>query len=211
MSRTKAVRRQRGSHRPWCRLSRAVGLSLCLMVLVAALATVPPALAQQSQSSGSPTFALIDQHGRPFTDRDLNAKPSVVHFGFTQCPVICPTTLYEVAARMRTLGPLADSVNFVFVTVDPARDTPAFLKAYIESFDNRIIGLSGDTAQISKLASWLGAAFARIETTKGDYTMDHAVNAFLIARGGRTFTPLYMGDGAKEGQVMQALQDLLKG
>jgi protein SCO1 len=161
-----------------------------------------------AQSPGVPSFELIDQHGRRFTQAELLAKPSVVHFGFTSCPVICPTTLYEVGMRMRELGAAADRINFVFVTVDPERDTVAHLKTYIESFDRRIVGLSGDKTQIGALAAWVGATFSKIDTGMGDYTMDHSLNAFLIARGGQSVTPLYMGDHAKERAVMEALQAL---
>lgn len=186
-------------------------LKLLCSTAVAALAVMAvSAWAQQKPLPAVPSFELIDQTGRRFIGRDLIAKPSVVHFGFTQCPVICPTTLYEVAGRMRELGALAGEINFIFVTVDPERDTPEFLRAYIESFDNRIIGLSGRQEQISVLSAWLGATYAKVAMANGDYTMDHAVNAFLIDRGGKSVVPLYMGDGAREAQVMQALRELAR-
>jgi protein SCO1 len=185
------------------RLGRA--LALMAIFAMATIGSVPLAFAQ---SNSVPSFELMDQHGRRFTQAELVAKPSVIHFGFTSCPVICPTTLYEVGTRMRELGPLADGINFVFVTVDPERDTVAHLKSYIESFDSRIVGLSGDKTQIGALAAWVGATFSKIENGTGDYTMDHSVNAFLIARGGKAVSPLYMGDNAKEQAVMQALRAL---
>jgi protein SCO1 len=173
-----------------------------------AMATLASVAVAVAQSTSVPSFELTDQHGQRFTQAELLAKPSVIHFGFTSCPVICPTTLYEVGTRMRELGPVADGINFVFVTVDPERDTVAHLKTYIESFDSRIVGLSGDKAQIGALAAWVGATFSKIDNGTGDYTMDHSLNAFLIARGGQVVTPLYMGDNAKEQAVMQALRAL---
>jgi protein SCO1 len=187
--------------RPWV----VIALARVAMLVVAMVGLLPVAIAQMPSV---PSFELRDQHGRQFSEAELLAKPSVIHFGFTRCPVICPTTLYELGQRMRELGPLADGINFVFVTVDPERDTPAHLKTYIESFDSRIVGLSGDNAQIGALAAWVGATFSKIDNGTGDYSMDHSVNAFLIARGGTAVTPLYMGDNAKEQAVMQALRAL---
>jgi protein SCO1 len=182
-----------------------IGLAIIGIVMVASASTVG------AGTTVLPVFELRDQHGKRFTQAELLAKPSVIHFGFTSCPVICPTTLYEVGARMRALGSIANEINFVFVTVDPQRDTAERLKTYIDSFDGRIVGLSGDIGQISALANWVGASFARIETAPGDYTMDHSLNAFLVARGGRATTPLYMGDNAKEQVVLDALRALAVG
>jgi protein SCO1 len=183
-------------------------LAWVAMLAVSVAGLMPGAIAQ---TLSVPIFELLDQNGRKFTQAELLAKPSVIHFGFTSCPVICPTTLYEVGARMRELGPLAEGINFVFVTVDPERDTVAHLKSYIGSFDSRIVGLSGDKTQIGALAAWVGATFLKIENGTGDYTMDHSVNAFLVARGGTVVTPLYMGDNAKEQAVMRALRALAAG
>ncbi len=175
------------------------------------LALTGSTLTTMAQTTTLAPFELRNQHGKLFTQVNLLAKPSVIHFGFTSCPVICPTTLYELAQRMRELGPLADQINFVFVTVDPDKDTSAHLKTYIDSFDPRIVGLTGDVTQISVLTKWLGASFSKIESATGGYTMDHTVNAFLIARGGTAITPLYMGDNAKERAVMTALRTLAAG
>ena len=91
--------------------------ALCFILANRAVATdaVKPAVA---------AFMLVDQDGRSFTDADLRDRPTVIHFGFTHCPVVCPTTFYEVTERLNDLGPLADQIRFVFVTIDPQRDTP---------------------------------------------------------------------------------------
>ena len=86
--------------------------------LMLVLTNSPDARAQTPMARPGPKFELVDQHGRRITDADLRAKPNVIHFGFTRCPVICPTTLYELAGYMRELGPLVDDINFIFVTVD---------------------------------------------------------------------------------------------
>lgn len=182
-----------------------------LVLLLAALVFTSTALhvrAEVKLQLKKLTFELTDQNGRRFTDADFTAKPSVVNFGFTQCAVICPTTLYEVAERMRELGPLTDAINFVFVSVDPERDTPAHLKEYIASFNSRIVGLSGDPAQIAALAGWLGAEFSKVASPNGDYIMEHTIHAFLISKGGTSLTKIYMGNDSKEQQVLQALRDL---
>jgi protein SCO1/2 len=178
------------------------------MSLLVVLANGPSATAQSSIAKPGLKFELVDQQGRRITDADLKGKPSVIHFGFTRCPVVCPTTLYELAGHMRELGNLADDINFVFVTVDPARDTPSFLAEYIESFDRRIICLSGDPQQIAALASGLGAVYSRVETSGGDYTVEHSVNAFLLDAGWQTVSTLYMGDGSNEAKVLQVLRSL---
>lgn len=155
-----------------------------------------------------PDFELVDQAGRRTTARDLASKPSVLHFGYTKCPAICPTTLYEVAARMRELGTTAGEINFVFVTVDPGHDTPAVLADYVASFDERIIALSGDPDQVAALASGLGATFRRYDSGNGEYSFDHSVGAFLLERGWRRGPALYMGVDSNEPQVLEALRRL---
>ena len=97
---------------------------------------------------------------------------------------------------MRELGAIAEQINFVFVTVDPERDTPAYLAEYLSSFNSRIIGLTGVPDQVAALAGALGAVYSRIASADGDYTMDHSVNAFLIARDWQSVSSIYMGDGA---------------
>ena len=186
--------------------------TLCLVLLAVAASPqawlVAPAQGQQLAVVSKPHFELIDQSGRWFDATRLAEKPSVVYFGFTRCPVICPTTLYEIAGRMRELGGVAEQINFVFVTVDPERDTPAYLAEYLSSFDSRIIGLTGAPDQVAALAGALGAVYSRIASADGDYTMDHSVNAFLIARDWQSVGSMYMGDGAREHVVLQALRDL---
>jgi cytochrome oxidase Cu insertion factor (SCO1/SenC/PrrC family) len=94
---------------------------------------------------------------------------------------------------MRELGAIAEQINFVFVTVDPERDRPAYLAEYLSSFDCRIIGLTGAPDQVAALAGALGAVYARIASADGDYTIDHSVNAFLIARDWQSVSSIYMG------------------
>src|SRR5213593_3400948 len=125
-----------------------VGLALCfgLVLIVAGRLSAP--VAQQIAAIGGP-FKLIDQNGQMVTDQDLKGRPFLVFFGFTHCPDVCPTTLFEVSEVLRRLGPDADKVNALFVTVDPERDTPAALKDYLASFDPHLRGLTGDADAIA--------------------------------------------------------------
>lgn len=157
----------------------------------------------------SPKFRLTDQNGRAVTEQTLAGKPSVIHFGFTHCPVICPTTLYETAEHMKALGARSDQINFVFVSVDPARDTPDVLKAYIGSFDERIIGLTGDEGEVDALARALGASYERQKLPDGAYTMEHTVYAILMDRHWRSVGTLFMGYESSSKLVSGRLQSLL--
>ncbi len=89
-------------------------------------------------------FQLVDQDGKPITDRDMKGEPLLVFFGYTHCPDICPTTLFELSEVLHTMGKDADRVHAVFITVDPDRDTPAVMKDYLSSFDPHLRGATGD-------------------------------------------------------------------
>ena len=104
-----------------------------------------PAPIAMPSAVGGP-FKLVDQNDKPITDQDLKGEPFLVFFGFTHCPDVCPTTLFDVSEIFRALGPDAKNVRALFVTVDPERDTPAVMKDYLSSFDPRIIGVTGDDA-----------------------------------------------------------------
>jgi protein SCO1 len=124
-------------------------------------------------------FTLVDQNGAAVSEKDVLGKPAVVFFGFTFCPDICPTTLASLTSLMGQLGPDADKVGVYFVSVDPKRDTPQALKAYLSSFDPRIRALTGTREQITPVANMLGAYFAEVPT--GDtYSVDHSASIYLV-------------------------------
>lgn len=185
-----------------CRVPLAVAAALLLS------ATAAPA--KPLAGSSGPSFALVDQNGQRITEAELARKPTVIHFGFTRCPAICPTTLYEVAQRMRELAGTAGEINFAFVTVDPEHDTPELLKEYVASFDDRIIALSGRSSEIARLAAGLGATYAKVPLDGDNYTMDHSVGAFLVARGWKIGKQLYMGVDSSREQVLRALRELAR-
>lgn len=149
----------------------------------------PGGLSSGVAAIGGP-FALTDQHGRPFTDRALHGKLALIYFGYTYCPDVCPTELQTVSAALDRLGPAADQVVPVFVTVDPARDTPAVLGAYLKDFNPRLVGLTGTPEQIAAAAKAYRIYYARAGNANAadGYAMDHSNIVYLMGRDGRYLT-----------------------
>jgi protein SCO1 len=128
-------------------------------------------------------IALVDQSGAPFAQARLRGAPSLMYFGFTNCPDVCPTTLAKLA-RVERSG-VVPSLRVIFVTVDPARDPPAVLAPYVHAFDARFIGLTGSQRAIGELAARLGIAYERVDLPGGDYTIDHSAVVLLLDAAGR--------------------------
>ena len=141
-----------------------------------------------SSAVGGP-FRLVDQNARPVSDQDLKGRPFLVFFGFTHCPDICPTTLFDVSEVMRALGKDADRTRALFVTVDPERDTPAAIKDYLSSFDPHLTGVTGDPAAVADMAKAYRVYFKKIPLDKGGYTMDHTAIVYLMDREGHFVAP----------------------
>jgi protein SCO1/2 len=139
-------------------------------------------------SVGGP-FRLIDQNGNPFSDQDLKGRPFLVFFGFTHCPDVCPTTLFDVSEVLRRLGPEGDRVRGLFITIDPERDTPDKLKDYLSSFDPRLIALTGDPAAIAATAKAYRVYTKKVPLEGGNYTMDHTTIVYLMDKDGRFVAP----------------------
>jgi protein SCO1/2 len=131
------------------------------------------------------TFDLVDQKGRPFTQADLLGHPTLLFFGYTFCPDVCPTTLLEAEGWMKELGADADRLKVIFVTVDPERDTPAKLDDYLASFDPRFVGLSGRRDKIDEILKAYRVVARKVEGKGGDYTMDHTAAVYMIDPQGR--------------------------
>ncbi len=131
-------------------------------------------------------FALTDQNGVHRTDTDFRGKLMLVYFGFTYCPDICPTDLQQMALAVDQLGPAGETVQPVFITVDPARDTVEHLKDYMALFHPRFVGLTGDAAAIRQAARAYRVYYEKVEREdKSDYTLDHSVFIYLMDRDGR--------------------------
>jgi protein SCO1/2 len=154
---------------------------------------------------GSPvvvSFKLSDQEGRPVSEADIKGRPTVLFFGFTYCPDVCPTTLASLTAIMSKMGAeAADKLAVFMVSVDPERDTPGELKQYLSSFDPRIRALTGAPDQIAAIAAPLKIYYAKVAIEGGGYTMDHDAAIYLIdAKGGFAGTIAY-GEDATTAQA----------
>jgi protein SCO1/2 len=130
-------------------------------------------------------FALIDHSGKPRTDADFRGKLLLVYFGFTYCPDICPADLQNIGLALDRLGPAGETVQPLFITVDPERDTPAHLADHIAMFHPHLIALTGDAASIRKAADAYKVYYAKVPNEKGDdYTVDHTAFLYLMDRDG---------------------------
>lgn len=155
-------------------------------------------------------FSLPDQNGRTRTLEDFKGKVVVVFFGFTQCPDVCPTTLAELAQVKKALGPDGDKVQGVFITVDPERDKPELLKAYLESFDPAFVALRGTPEQLKEVAKEFKVYYAKVPgKTPDSYTMDHTAASFLFDPQGRIRVFSRYGAGATA--LMGDIRALLAG
>src|SRR2546427_3037197 len=163
------------------------GLALCFGVVLIVAGRLSSPVAQIA-AIGAP-FKLIDQNGQMVTDQDLKGRPFLVFFGFTHCPDVCPTTLFEVSEILRALGPAADRTRALFITVDPERDTPAVIKDYLSSFDPHLSGLTGDPAAIAAVAKAYRVYFEKVPLDQGGYTMDHTAIVYLMDKEGRFVAP----------------------
>ena len=130
-------------------------------------------------------FSLVDQNGRRMTEADLAGRPTLLFFGFTHCPEVCPTTLYEITGWMQTLGAQADRLNVMFVTVDPERDDQLALAEYAKAFDPRIRMLTGTREAVDQMIRAYRAYARKVPLEGGGYTMDHTATVYLLDAQGR--------------------------
>ncbi len=175
------------------RVLPVLGAFLCGLVLVfGAIIHIsgrsPSAIGPAIAAVGGP-FHLEDQNGQPVSDEDMKGRPFLVFFGFTHCPEICPTTLFEISEVIRELGKDADRIGALFITVDPERDTPAALKDYLSSFDPHLRGLTGDPAAVNATIKAYRVYAKKVPLEGGDYTMDHTAVVYLMDKDGRFVAP----------------------
>ncbi len=123
---------------------------------------------------------LIDHNGEPFRRTTLKNKPSLLFFGFTNCPEICPTTLADLSEITKKVSSSDDAINIIFVTLDPKRDNKEHLKDYVQYFDSNIIGVTGDKIEIKKFAENWGVFYESINTSNNSYTINHTATVFMI-------------------------------
>ena len=162
--------------------SLAIGLALMMWLLDGPRGAIAPA------AIGGP-FQLVDQSGATVTADRLQGKPTLLFFGYTHCPDICPTTLFDVSEVLKAMGEDADRVNAYFVSVDPERDSPAIMKDYLSSFDPHLKALTGDPEAVAKMLTAYRVYARKVPGKDGDYTMDHSAMVYLMDRNGRFVAP----------------------
>ena len=183
-------------------LAAALGVALagCDKAGVTASAAPPQVPFRGADITGATyarTLALPDVNGKARTLADFKGKVTVVFFGYTQCPDVCPTTMAELAQVKKTLGSDGDRLQGVFVTIDPERDTPEILKSYIGSFDPSFVALRGTVEQTKAAAQEFKVFFAKVPgKVEGSYTMDHTAGAFVIDAKGNPRLFERFGGGA---------------
>jgi protein SCO1 len=193
------------------RTIRILAILAALLAGVAALAAIAIViLPRGGQVAISPSavggpFRLTDHNGRTVTETDFAGKPFLVFFGFTHCPDICPTALFDMSETFRRLGADADKVAALFITVDPERDTAEKLKDYVQSFHPRIVALTGSQADIDAVTKAYKAYARKVPLDGGNYTMDHSAIVYLMDRNGRFVAPFNLKRPADE-----AAKDLRK-
>jgi protein SCO1 len=162
--------------------SLVVGLVLMLWVMGGLRHVTAPA------AIGGP-FQLTDQTGQTVTEKSMQGRPSLIFFGFTHCPDVCPTTLFEISQVLKAMGKDAEGVNAYYISVDPERDTQAAMKEYLSSFDPRLKGLTGNAEEIAKVLSEYRVYAKKVPLKDGDYTMDHTALVYLMDRDGKFVSP----------------------
>ena len=162
--------------------SLVVGLSLMFLMMGGGRNIAAPA------AIGGP-FQLTDQGGAVVTEQSLQGRPTLIFFGFTHCPEFCPTTVYELTGWMNKIDPDKSRIQAYFISIDPERDTPQILGAYLANATDRITGISGDPAKVQAMARGFKVYFKKVPTDPakpdGDYTMDHMASVFLLDKQGR--------------------------
>jgi len=171
-----------------------IGLLVMLWALGGTRSIATPA------AIGGP-FQLTDQSGQTVTDKDMQGRPTLIFFGFTHCPDVCPTSLFEISEVLRAMGPDADRVNAYFISVDPERDSAAAMKEYLSSFDPRLKGLSGPPEDLAKVISEYRVYAKKVPLKDGDYTMDHTALVYLMDREGKFVAPFNLKRTPEEAAV----------
>ena len=141
----------------------------------------------QSRYGGEPyggPFTLVDQDGAEITEAAFRGHPTALFFGFTNCPEICPTTLFELDGWLKQIGDAGKDIRVYFISVDPERDTPKVMKDYVTAVSQRIVGVTGEPDKVAAMTKLFGIYSQKVELDTGDYTMDHTASVLLLnARG----------------------------
>jgi protein SCO1 len=151
---------------------------------------------------------LIDHTGKKFIFQTLKNQPSLIFFGFTHCPEVCPTTLSELSEITDKLKTKIITTNIIFITLDPKRDTQEHLKDYISNFNENVIGITGDIINIKKLADNWGVFYETISSSKDDYTLNHTATVFMLDKKGNYKGTIAWGEN--KNSIIQKIINLSK-
>ncbi|KKX29577.1 SCO family protein [Rhizobium sp. LC145] len=158
-------------------------------------------------------FQLVAQNGQPISEEAFRGKPTALFFGFTHCPEVCPTTLFELNGWMRQVDPDGTRLQGYFVSVDPERDTPEILGQYISNVTDRVTGISGPPEKVAEMVKGFKVYAKKVPVDEkepnGDYTMDHTASVFLLDGGGRFAGTIAYGENSEI--AVKKLENLIKG
>ena len=193
-------------------IKKWLGLSALLgSILLLATACQPKAHFVATDITGADfgqTLNLTDHNGKPRTLDEFKGKAVALFFGYTHCPDVCPSTMTDMKRTMKLLGSKADELQVLFVTLDPDRDTQAVLAKFVPSFDQRFLGLYGDTAQIEATAKTFKIFVNKVPTKKGsDYTIDHSAGMYVFDKQGKI--RLYVDYGQKPEDIANDIKQIL--
>jgi protein SCO1/2 len=169
-------------------------------VLVLSQGGQGPAVQTSGKALIGGPFTLLDQTGKTVTDQDFRGRYMLVFFGFTHCPDICPAELQVMSSALDALGPKADSVVPIFITLDPERDTQGAMAAYVKNFGSRFVGLTGSSEQIAAAAKAYRVAYSKFQQDKAssDYSFDHSALVYLMGKNGEYITHFAYGTPASQ-------------
>jgi protein SCO1 len=177
-----------------------IGSLLGAVILILTSAPTGPRVESSGKALVGGPFTLVDQTGKTVTERDFRGKYMLVFFGFTHCPDICPTELQVMAASLDELGPKAEKIVPIFITLDPERDTPEVVADYVKNFDPRFVGLTGSPEAVAAAAKAYRVAYSKVKpegsTDDQNYSVDHSALIYLMGPDGKYVTHFTFGTPA---------------
>ncbi|WEX86260.1 SCO family protein [Sinorhizobium garamanticum] len=189
--------------------------AILVMVAILGWLTYDMTQSRQQASSGpfGVPFTLVAQDGKPITEQAFTGKPTALFFGFTHCPEVCPTTLFEMNGWLEKVDPDGSKLQAYFITVDPERDTPEVLGQYVSNVSKRVTGISGPPDKVLEMVKGYRVYYKKVPLDEkkpdGDYTMDHTASVFLLDANGHFSGTIAYGENPDT--AIQKLDNLTKG
>ncbi len=194
-----------------------IALWVAILVMVAVLGWLTFDMTQSKQQAASGPFGvpftLVAQNGETITEKAFTGKPTALFFGFTHCPEVCPTTLFELNGWLDKVDPEGNKLQAYFITVDPERDTPEVLGQYVSNVSKRITGISGPPDKVLEMVKGYRVYYKKVPTDEtkpdGDYTMDHTASVFLLDADGQFSGTIAYGENPET--AVKKLENLTRG